>query len=270
MKKIGQIFIVLVLAFSISACRSKDAGHNDGTKAAEKEKTTDLSQEPICGEWTVTAMATGGQTVSIADAYTQKAVSEMTVYNFKEDGTLITSGEYEIGERSWGKDGEDYYIDIDGEDKIDLSYSDGKLEYTFEDATLFFEKGNLTAEDLLKAAGLWHVDEFQITGFRIEDIGNGFFKGIYTITNNSDKTLIFEGISMKEVNAENTVIGDYYSYNKHAMETELQPGQSLELDMTFNYSDGIQQIESTSYAFKDEGGMIVKGEFSVPYTASIQ
>lgn len=268
MKKIGWGVILLILAFSITSCGNKE-GNNDA-KSVKKEEKIDLSKEPICGEWTVTVIGSNGQTASIADAFAQNAVSEMTVYDFKEDGKLVTSGEYGIGECNWGKDGEQYYIDINGEDKIDLSYSEDKLEYTYENATLIFEKGNITSEELLKAAGLWHVDEFQITGFRVEDIGNGFFKGIYTITNNSEKALIFEGISMKELNGENVIIGDYYSYNKHAMETELQPGQSLELEMTFQYADGISQIESANYRYKDGSGTMVEGEFSTPYTADIQ
>lgn len=110
---------------------------------------------------------------------------------------------------------------------------------------------------------------FEITDYEISPVATDYYEVIYTIKNISDGPLTFKGISIKEFDSDNTIIGDYYSYNKHAMETEVEPGQSLKLDLTFAYEDEICKIETSKYCYKDENGTLYEERFDEIFTAYI-
>lgn len=63
----------------------------------------------------------------------------------------------------------------------DIEYKDNELTIRLNTTTLHLVKGEKSAEELLKDAGLYHVDELQIVNNSITSLGNGFFKIVYEI-----------------------------------------------------------------------------------------
>ena len=90
---------------------------------------------------------------------------------------------------------------------------------------------------------------FLIESHEIKEPTSPFYHIVYVLENISDRSLVFSGISIKEFDSQNTILGDYYSYNKHAMDTIVEPGQKVRLDLTFSKEDGIARIESDECCF---------------------
>lgn len=127
------------------------------------------------------------------------------------------------------------------------------------------EETNISAKENANNTGVLHSDELIITNVEISVTVEPYFEIIYEIKNNTEEVITFEGISIKEYDSNNTILGDYYSYNKNAMETNLDPGQSMKLDLTFSREEGISKVESTEYEFYDKNNNLITGTFSTPH-----
>ncbi len=102
------------------------------------------------------------------------------------------------------------------------------------------------------------VDEakIEIESHEVNSDVDGFFKVKYKIKNIGDEVVTFYGISIKELDEEGDILNDYYSYNKNEIKTELNPEQSVYLELTFSEEDGIAKIESDEVVLYDEDGSI--------------
>lgn len=57
------------------------------------------------------------------------------------------------------------------------------------------------------------------------------------------------------------------SYNKNAIETDVEPGQKLSIPLTYSEDDGVYSIQCDSYEYLD-GNMLIEGEMSEPFTGN--
>ncbi|MBA4698750.1 MAG: hypothetical protein H2212_04890 [Ruminococcus sp.] len=268
-KKSICIVSILLMSFGLTACGeaspSKDNELTAKVEEQDKPKEIDLSKDPINGEWTLYSLtAQGGQPISAGELIATGELHDSLIYKFNKGLIEATEDPLGISEWTWTKEEDNYKIvDID---EVKITLSDERMEIIAADTTIILAKGVKSSEELLKEANLWHEDELLITGHNVTNKGNGFFTIDYTIKNNTDKDLTFKGIHMRELNAQNTILKEYESYNKNAQDTQLAPGQDMILILTFAESDGIAVIENASYEFTiDESSPGTIGKFSVPY-----
>lgn len=265
-KKIGIVLISVLFVLLLGAC---SGNNNEEVKQTKKDNdVTDLSKEPIAGTWTLVNVVVDGQEYSIAQWLASGEVTDVTIYDFTSTGEIKTKGsKFTMEDHQWTKKDGKYYLLSDPD--IELQYSNEELSFEYDNMTFSFIKGEKTSEELLKSAGLLHTDEIQISNYTVNDLGSGLFEIVYEIKNNTDNNIVFMGISMKEFDENDTVLNDYYSYNKNAVDTELQPQQSTNLKLTFSNNNGIKKIENTSYRFKTLDGEMIEGKLSNPYIVQL-
>ena len=152
------------------------------------------------------------------------AAEEPDVYKFDEDGTITSDTNiFGLARFDWtSKDGK-YLLSAEASPNS-IECKDDTLTIKAGDVEIQMIKGVKSAEDMLKDAGLYHVDELQIVSSSVQPIGNNFFTITYEIQNNTSDNITFKGISMEEYDVANTVLKSYYSYNKNATSYELAPG----------------------------------------------
>lgn len=262
LKKSVTIFIISCLVLGINGCQQNQE------KIIEEK---DLSKEPIIGTWYVSSIsATGGNTLKIAEMLEQNQVSDVTYYIINSDGTFTSKGTFQFGstgESTWTKENDDYYFEA--AENIKINYTDSVLNFSVDGNKIELTRGEKTAEELLKEAGLWHVDELTILSSNISYLDDQFYTVTYEIKNNTNESISFGGISLTEYDINNTILKDYYSYNKNAIDAELQAGQSVQLELTFLSADGISKIESLEYQYINKNGKRITGKFSSPYSVAI-
>lgn len=250
--KVSVVLLAIFLIFNISAC--------------EKEEV-DLSEEPLCGTWTLTTILKDGMYKSVADLIAEEKIQYTTLYYFGKDGEVICKGLFRNGQYEWKVEEGLYYMVIDEDETVQVWYSDNKIGYTYNNIGYVLEKGALSAEDLLERRGNLPVDEILITDCYKEKLEYNIISANYMIMNNTERVLTFIGIST-EVDAINGHVDGQYSYYFNPVKKEIQPGEQIELRLEFNVNLNVKSIESRYYYLVDEKENIVKGEFSTPFLFS--
>lgn len=258
MKKIVGIFAICVIL--LIGCSNKDV-----STESQKENV------PFLGTWTVYSINAGsGKDTLMAEVLEEGKYKTSDIYNFNSDGSITSKTNiFGISKFSWeSKDGK-YILDAEAS-PADIEYKDNELTIRLNTTTLHLVKGEKSAEELLKDAGLYHVDELQIVNNSITSLGNGFFKIVYEIKNSSTETVVFKGISIEERDVNNSILKSYYSYNKNATTLELLSGESGKLELTFSENDEINTVISTKYTYTMREGKNIAGSFSTPYTVEVR
>lgn len=133
-----------------------------------------------------------------------------------------------------------------------------------------FLSSSSTENNLINSESDNITEKFSIISHEIKPDQYGYFEIYYTIQNVSDETLIFKGISIKEFDHADTILNDYYSYNKNAMFTEVNSNQKLRLKLTFDQSDGIARIESFEYVYGRNENELINERFDIKYTVNVE
>lgn len=115
-----------------------------------------------------------------------------------------------------------------------------------------------------------HIDEIKIVSHELktDSFDDDYFEVKYKIQNTSNEEVTFKGISMLEYDEVGDVLDSYQSYNKASKEVDLEPNQSMYLELTFCKNDGITQIKNKKYTISINGKEI-NGVFSQPYIVDV-
>ena len=260
MKRI--ISMITICALLLIGC----SGGNEQAKSEDKKEDA-----PFIGEWTVYSVRTDSTPeASMAELLEEGAAEEPDVYKFDEDGTITSDTNiFGLARFDWtSKDGK-YLLSAEASPNS-IECKDDTLTIKTGDVEIQMIKGAKSAEDMLKDAGLYHVDELQIVSSSVQPIGNNFFTITYEIQNNTSDNITFKGISMEEYDVANTVLKSYYSYNKNATSYELAPGGKAMLELTFSGDDGISIVTSKKYTYTTSDGKMIEGSFTNPYNVQVQ
>lgn len=112
-----------------------------------------------------------------------------------------------------------------------------------------------------------HEDEFTIVDARTQALPgtDEYYDIVVTVKNNTDSEKLFQGFSVKELDASGNIIDSYMSYNKNAVQTVVAPGQQLDISLTTAKSSGVAGISSDGYEYGDMSSTTT-GTFSQPFT----
>lgn len=264
MKKIAIILVSCIMGIGILLTGCSDNKNNQSSTNSQEEGNV-LAESPLLGEWTLNKTSTAAGSATMAEMIYGKLYSEPDVFNFKDDGTIESqTNEFNLTQFTWGCEDEKYYL-YKNNQKWEIDYKDDTISFNINDASFELIKGAKSAEELLKAEGLWHEDELEIVNASVESIRNGFFVIKYEIRNNTSENLTFKGISIDEYNIDDVQIKSYKSYNKNATFFEIAPGDSGVLELTFAYDSGITKAVTNSYEYENADGVLISGSFSTPY-----
>ena len=231
----------------------------------QEENEISLAKSPLYGEWTMNKTSTEAGTATMAQMIYGNIYPEPDVFKFNDDGTIESqTNEFNLTQFTWGIEEDKYYL-YKNDQKWEINYLDDTISFEINDAFFELIKGAKSTEELLRAEGLWHVDELEIVNTSVESIGNGFFVVRYEIKNNTSDNITFKGISIDEYNTDEVQIKSYQSYNKNATFFELAPGNSGIVELTFAYDSGITKIITNSYKYENADGELISGSFSTPY-----
>lgn len=241
-----------------------------GKTKTDVQKKVDLSESALLGEWTLNKVSSSQGEATMAEMLDQKVYSDPDVFDFKSDGKIESqTNNFNITQFTWGEEDGKYLLYGSDDQKWDIDYTDDVMTFEVNGSTFELIKGAKTAEELLKAEGLWHVDELIITNATVNSSGNGFYTISYEIQNATSDTITFRGISIDEYDTENVNLKSYYSYNKNATFFELAPGNSGILELTFSDDSGIARVVSNTYQYTTVDGTIIDGTFSSPYEVKV-
>ena len=115
-----------------------------------------------------------------------------------------------------------------------------------------------------------HVDELSIVDLKTRDEGYGYYDVIFSIKNNTDWTITFGGIDIYALNEDEKVIDYYQSYNSGYESAEILPGQTFDLEVSFEHGQGITKIQSKKYEFNNEKDARIQGRFSQTFSADVE
>lgn len=101
-------------------------------------------------------------------------------------------------------------------------------------------------------------------GYEVKENESGYYDCIFKVKNNTDKKIVFQGISIYELDDNGDILDKWNSYNQNAINAELDPGQSISFDTSHEISSGIKKIKSTSYSYIDESETWVEKDFLDP------
>ncbi|OUN47351.1 hypothetical protein B5G20_05130 [Collinsella sp. An7] len=109
------------------------------------------------------------------------------------------------------------------------------------------------------------VDEFTVVDATMgQDDGYGYAEMSITVKNNTDDDKELTGVDVAELDADGNIINSYMSYNKNYQPTVLEPGQTMDINLTCATSDGIAGVRCTKYEYSYYGSPII-GELSEPF-----
>lgn len=126
MRKLFALVLSAVMLISITACGNSSADPND----------------PIIGEWEMTAMNAGGVTMTmeeIAVLGVDMSIEIDMKADGKLDATVAQGGQTETSDGKWEANGDNYSVTLDGE-TVDATLTDGKLSMEIEGSEAIFEK----------------------------------------------------------------------------------------------------------------------------------
>lgn len=112
-----------------------------------------------------------------------------------------------------------------------------------------------------------HVDEFSMVEAHAEPANeSGVYDIVVTARNDTDETLKFWGLIMNSLDADGNIIDSYRTTQRNSIETEVEPGQSISIPLTFNVSDGVKGVRCTGYLYGESYPELIEGKFSEFFT----
>lgn len=140
-------------------------------------------------------------------------------------------------------------------EKLSNAYDEAKAVLEDDDAKQYEvdakQRALLSALDSAEAESESHTDEFTIVDAYLDNsaLSYGYFDIVLVVQNNTDETLEFQGVDVAELDADGNILDSYMSYNKNAVDTMVDPGQQLSVQLTCSVDDGIAGVRCTEYEY---------------------
>lgn len=113
------------------------------------------------------------------------------------------------------------------------------------------------------------TQKFKILESKVIGSEYGYINTQFKIKNISNQELTFEGIAIRELDKNGDILESYKSYNQHAVQASLEPGQSIYLKLSHKEGD-VKSLEITGYTYDSEDGTFIDEDFPEKITLELE
>lgn len=113
------------------------------------------------------------------------------------------------------------------------------------------------------------TQKFEILESKVIGSEYGYINTKFKIKNISDQELTFEGIAIRELDANGDILDTWNSYNQNAVEADLEPGQSVYLELSHDEGE-VKSVEITGYTYDTEDETFIEEDFPEKITLELE